>query len=130
MVVSRNRQMKFFFKLLLLTVYFAFFSVQLFLRYTSSHSLQSLDGNDYQKSNAEKPALSKTFVAQKDNKKNKNLSYLNKRFHPKDEVTVPSHHFQVQSFYTELTIKFFFRDEHITASKINSASLRGPPVIG
>ena len=127
MYSGKKQYSKLFYKLLLLAVYFAFFTVQLLLRYTSSHSQQSLEGNNYQKDIPAKSAFTKTFISKSDNKKDKHLSYLNKRFHPKDAVIVPSHEFQLQSFYSKVTPKSFFKDEHIADIKINSTLLRGPP---
>lgn len=132
MAADKKGYVRLFFKVLLLAVYFAFFSVQLFLRYTSSNSLQSLalDLDNYHKNIASKSFHAKALISQKDTKKNKNLTYLNKRFHPQDEVTIPSHDFQIRFYYSEVAKNFFFRDVHTVDIKINSASLRGPPVLG
>ena len=129
MATEKKGYVRLFFKVLLLAVYFAFFSVQLFLRYASSHSQQSLELYSYQKNVAAKPTLEKIFLSQNGNKKNKNHSYLNKRFHPQNEVVFPSHYFPFHSFYTVVAELFHVTAEHFTDAEINSASLRGPPAL-
>jgi hypothetical protein len=129
MATEKKSYVRLFFKVLLLAVYFAFFSVQLFLRYASSHSQQSLNLVCYQKNVVAKQTLEKIFLSQKGNKKNKNHSYLNKRFHPQDEVVFPSHYIPFRTFYTVVVGFFHATDEHFTDAEINSASLRGPPAL-
>ncbi|HLK29684.1 MAG TPA: hypothetical protein VKT28_13995 [Puia sp.] len=129
MVADKKGYVRLFFKLLLLAVYFAFFSVQLFLRYTSSHSLQSLDLDSYKKIAASKTLSDKVYISQKDTKKSKNLSYLNKRFHPQDAVNISFSDFQVQAVFAEVKNKFYTTDKYFASLGIITSSLRGPPVI-
>ncbi len=126
---SRNKQYgRLFFKVLLLSVYFVFFSVQLLLRYTSSHSQESLEVETCRQNSVANSHTGKILALRNESKANKSLSYLNKRFHPKDEVIVPSHDFEFQPFYSEAAVKSYFGEEHIGGIKINTISLRGPPV--
>jgi hypothetical protein len=123
----KEQYTKLFFKLLLLAVYFGFFTVQLFLRYTSAHAQQSLDLDSYQKNLTEKTFAIKTVLSKDETPKTKSLCYLNKRFHPKDNVILPDLDFQIKNFYAIRSAKFYFVDGHLAGSKINTASLRGPP---
>jgi hypothetical protein len=125
----KKRYTKLFFKFLLLAVYFGFFTVQLFLRYTSSHSQQSLDLDSYQKNPTEKSFNVKTILSKDETPKTKSLSYLNKRFHPKDNVILPDLDPQIKNFYTTLSTKFYFDDGHVAELNTHSLSLRGPPAV-
>lgn len=118
-----------FFKLLLLTVYFCFFAVQIFLRYTSSHSQQSLDLYNYQKNLTEKSFTIKTVLSKNETHKSRSLSYLNKRFHPKYNVILPDLDLQLKNIYPGFSVNFYFISNGITELKVNKPSLRGPPVI-
>jgi hypothetical protein len=129
MVAGKNVYVRLFFKVLLLAVYFAFFSVQLFLRYTSSHSLQSLNLDSYKETAVAKKVTNAESVSSKDTKKNNSISYLNKRFHPQDEVTIPSQELHIERFYKEVRISFLIPDDYIKNTPIYTFSLRGPPAL-
>jgi hypothetical protein len=126
---GKKQYTKLFFKLLLLAVYFGFFTVQLFLRYTSSHSQQSLDLDSYQKNITERSFAIKTVLAKDETNKAKSLSYLNKRFHPKDSVIIPDLDLQVKNFYVIRSEKFYFAHGHIAESNTHILFLRGPPAV-
>ena len=74
----------------MLAIYFVFFSVQLFFRFDLSHSQQSLESDNYQKNFVGKSINEKVTRAKAEAKKDKSLTYLNKRFHPKNEIIVPA----------------------------------------
>ena len=117
-----------FFKLLLLALYFVFFTVQLFLRFTSPQSQQLL-GIDYSKSiNNKKVCKNSLCKSQKGNKEN--ASYLNKHFQPKEELFVSSLIFQFHNSYRIVLSNFFYRADKIKDSKSFFTSLRGPPSLG
>jgi hypothetical protein len=127
MMAGKKQYGKVSFKLLLLAVYFVFFVVQSFLRFTSPQSRQSLETDNYQKTFTGKSCDSKNILSQNNLGKNKSLTYLNKRFHPKHAVIIPSNDFELRNFYANGFVKPYFRDEYIADIKINSISLRGPP---
>jgi hypothetical protein len=129
MVADKKGYIRLFFKVLLLAVYFAFFSVQLFLRYSSSHALQSLDLDNYKRVVASKNVLYGETVSAKDTKKSKVLSYLNKRFHPQDAVNIPVNNFDVQAVFAACKNIFYTTDKYFTSLTIRSSSLRGPPAV-
>src|ERR1700735_5378014 len=124
---GKKQYSRLFFKLLLLAVYFGFFTVQLFLRYTSSYSQQSLDLDSYQKSLSERSFVIKTVLAKDATSKTKSLSYLNKRFHPKNNVILSDLDLQIKNFYAIQSAKFYFADGHIAESNTHILFLRGPP---
>ncbi|HSZ85470.1 MAG TPA: hypothetical protein VK787_05535 [Puia sp.] len=127
---GKKQYTKLFFKLLLLAVYFGFFTVQLFLRYTSSHSQQFLDlDNSYQKNLTEKSFTIKTVLSKDETHKCKSLSYLNKRFHPKHNVILPDVDLQIKNIYSIFSVNFYFINNGITELKVNKPSLRGPPAV-
>ena len=127
MKYSNTRYTQLFFKLILLAVYVAFFSVQLFLRYSSSHSRQSLDLDNYQKVTIENPLAAKQIVFREGNKKSQSLSYLNKRFHPEDCVILPHGQAALQPVYAALPANAGLISPCIAEIKINAPLLRGPP---
>ena len=114
----------------MLAVYFVFFSVQLFLRFDLSHSRQSLESESYQKNFSDRSVAGKIIIAKSETNKDKSLTYLNKRFHPKNEIIIPDLDFEGNHFYSAVPVKFYLPDNTITPIKINSASLRGPPALG
>ena len=120
---------KLFFKFFLLAIYFVFFSVQLFFRFDLSHSRQSLETESYQKNFSDRSVAGKIILAKSETKKDKSLTYLNKRFHPKNEIIIPNLDFEVNHFYSVVSVKFYLPDNTISPVKINSASLRGPPAL-
>src|ERR1700689_1932133 len=113
---------KLFFKFFLLAIYFVFFSVQLFFRFDLSHSQQSLESDNYQKNFVGKSVNGKIIVAKAETKKDKSLTYLNKRFHPKNEIIIPDLDFQADHFYSAFFVKFYSRNNRIRTIKINSVS--------
>jgi hypothetical protein len=125
---SKKQYTKLFFKLLLLAVYFGFFTVQLFLRYTSSHSQQSLDLYSYQKNVTKKISPIKTVLSKNENPKTRSLSYLNKRFHPKNNVILPDLDLQLKNIYSIFSVNFYFINKGVAVLKVNKPSLRGPPL--
>ncbi|MBS1917718.1 MAG: hypothetical protein JST87_15715 [Bacteroidetes bacterium] len=127
MVADKKGYIRLFFKVLLLAVYSAFFIVQLFLRY-SPHTLQSLEVNNYKKVVASKDVSHYATISAKDSKKSKNLSYLNKRFHPQDAVNFRLSDFQIQAVFAEIKKKFYTTDKYFASLTIRTSSLRGPPV--
>ena len=127
MVCREKHYTKLIFKLLLLAVYCVFFIVQLFLRYTSSHSQQSLDLDSYQKNLSEKSFSSKTILSRDKDPKNFSLSYLNKRFHPKNNVILPDLNLQLENICVVYSVNFYIIKNGITEIKVNKPSLRGPP---
>jgi hypothetical protein len=129
MTGNKEQYDKIFFKFLLLTVYFVFFTVQLLLRYTSPQSQQSLETDNCCKTLKSKSGIPKNIVSRDDPKKNKSLTYLNKRYHPKDGVIIPSMDFQVHYFYAVELSSFYSSCENIPGTRIKTASLRGPPAI-
>lgn len=120
---------KLFFKFFLLAIYFIFFSVQLFFRFDLSHSRQSLESDNYQKSFVGKSSNGKITGAKAETKKDKSLTYLNKRFHPKNEIIVPGLDFRFDNFYSVVNKIFYFPDSRVSNTKPNSVSLRGPPAL-
>jgi hypothetical protein len=126
---GKRQHTKLFFKLLLLAVYFGFFTVQLFLRYTSSHSQQSLYLDSYQKDLTQRSFAIKTVLSKDEIPKSRSLSYLNKRFHPKDNVILPDLALQIKIFYITALTKFYFVDGHVAGSDTHTLFLRGPPAI-
>jgi|SRR5271170_605279 len=120
---------KLFFKFFLLAIYFVFFSVQLFFRFDLSHSQQSLESDNYQKGFVGKSVNGKIAGATTETKKDKSLTYLNKRFHPKNEIIVPNLDFKFDNFYSVGSKSFYFPDNRVLNTKENSVSLRGPPAL-
>jgi hypothetical protein len=115
------------FKLVLLAVYFAFFSVQLLLRFDSSLARQSLDGDGYKFYAAGILRYEHAKCSGQKVVKNKFLSYLNKRFHPKDALIAPPATSDFVSYYIPVVENSYFRDSYIAALKIKKPSFRGPP---
>jgi len=123
MFLGKKQYTKLFFKILLLTVYCCFFSVQFFLRYAIAHSQQSLD---YEKQLVVKTAT--PVIAFKSNDKTgKPLVYLNKRFQPQEPIILPSWNFEFKTFNTAVERKCFRNEHYIYTSHINISCLRGPP---
>jgi hypothetical protein len=127
MIAQKKAYLRLFFKMFLLTEYLAFFSVQLFLRYTSSHSLQSLE-HVYQGrilnplSDSEKSGHLELTP-----KKISGLSYLNKRFHPEYMPVITCGWDEIRPFY-RLEGKFSLsHTPQIPAANMGSMILRGPP---
>jgi hypothetical protein len=118
---SNNAQVVF--KSMLLAVYFAFFSVQLLLRFDASLSRQSLDTESY-KSHADRE---RTMASVELQGKNKCLSYLNKRFHPKDALFAPALADQLDLVHSPCTEKCYWTEPYISVLKIDRPSFRGPP---
>lgn len=124
---SKTRYDKVFFKLLLLAVYFAFFTVQIFLRFASPQSKQFLGADDFQKTVVLKTGTLKNTLSNAGSDKNGSSSYLNKHYQPKDVLMIPSQICLLTYFYPEVLFKFYFGKEDITEIKPNEAFLRGPP---
>jgi hypothetical protein len=120
---------KVFFKFFLLAIYFVFFSVQLFFRFDLSHSQQSLESDNYQKNFVGKSVKEKVTGTKAETKKDRSLTYLNKRFHPKNEIIVPELDFKFSNFYSVGFKIFYFPDNSVSNTKANSVSLRGPPAL-
>ncbi|HLY71382.1 MAG TPA: hypothetical protein VKR53_16725 [Puia sp.] len=120
---------KLIFKLLLLAVYFVFFTVQLFLRYSSCHAQQSLDLDSYQKNLTEKSLSSTTVLSKDDRTRSLSLSYLNKRFHPENNLFLPDLALQIKNSDAIRSKKFYFVDDRVAELKMHAPTLRGPPTI-
>jgi hypothetical protein len=116
------------FKLVLLAVYFAFFAVQLAFRFNASLAQQSLESACYQKNPAKGWNIERGKEFDNLRGKNKTLSYLNKRFHPKNAVIVSAVTSDFVSYYIPVVENSYFRDSYIAALKINRPSFRGPPL--
>jgi hypothetical protein len=126
--LARKKQYnRIFFRLLLFALYFVFFIVQVFLRLTSPESQQFLGTGNYQKPLAPKSSNSKNIISKANPGKKNPSSYLNKRYHPKDSVAIPSREVQLCHFYSEISSKFYSDKDYTPHAKINSGSLRGPP---
>ena len=130
-MVNRKRQYsKLFFKLFLFTVYFIFFTVQIFLRFTSPHSKQFLGADNFLKTAGPKPQIGRSFFFLNNSGKSSYTStYLNKHYHPKDGVIFPSHDFLSHFFYPDLPKQFFFIHEDVVRIKMAFTPLRGPPSV-
>jgi hypothetical protein len=126
MFLDNKKYAKLFFRLLLLAVYFGFFCVQFFLRYTSSHSQQSLDLDNCHEKFASSTVSAKASC-KSDTKKSSPPSYLNKRFQPQDAVMVPVCDFGIPGFYSLIGKKNWPTESHLFDRKLNALSLRGPP---
>jgi hypothetical protein len=118
-----------FFRFFLLAIYFVFFSVQLFFRFDSSHSRQTLESDNYQKSFVGKSGNEKIIGAKAKTKKDKSLTYLNKRFHLKNEMIVPELDLIFGNFYSVGSKVFYCPDNSVSNTKTNSVPLRGPPAL-
>ncbi len=125
----KNQYGKVLFKLLLIAVYFGFFIVQIFLRYTSPQSQQSLGTDNVHCTSTVKSTTAKNILSKKDPKKNKTLCYLNKRYHPKEAVVIPMDDLNLHCFYSQIHSRFYFRNNYIPHAKIPASYLRGPPAI-
>jgi hypothetical protein len=114
-------------RVLLLVVYFFFFSVQLCLKYTSG----SFDTDAFQCSFV----TAKTHTAVQisavfhptDSKENDSI--LNKRFEPVT-VCMPCQEFRFMPMVTFVPRTFYVRDEAGAGRSPVTVSLRGPPAIG
>ena len=129
MVCKEKQYTKLIFKLLLLAVYFVFFTVQLFLRYSSCHAQQSLDLDSYQKNLTEKSLSSTTVLSKDDRTRSLSLSYLNKRFHPENNLILPDLALQIKNLDAIRSKKFYFVDDRVAELKMHAPTLRGPPTI-
>jgi hypothetical protein len=130
MVSGKKQYGKLFFKLLLFTVYFLFFTVQIFLRFASPNSQQVLGQQNLQRSSAPYSATNKSILSKANPEKSKSSSsYLNKHYHPKDSVGIAAQEFHLTHSYPECLTKFHSRQEKIAGIKLNTAFLRGPPSV-
>jgi|SRR5579862_547291 len=118
-----------FFKVLLFCVYLAFFTVQLFFRYHSANSRQSIDGESYRKSTKGKPLGERVFIAGSESAGGKSSSYLNKRFQPEDHVILPRLDLRLNHFHTVIAVVTGARNERTIEAKRNITTLRGPPAV-
>lgn len=116
------------FKTMMLGVYFAFFCVQLLLRFDCSLSRQSLDTDSYKIHAAGDRNREGTKGFGELQGKNKFLSYLNKRFHPKDALIAPALANQSVLVHPPHAEKSYFTEPYVYVLKINRPSFRGPPV--
>jgi hypothetical protein len=125
----KNSYGKVLFKLFLSAIYFGFFTVQIFLRYTSPQSQQSLCTNNVQYTSTVKSTIAKNILSRKDSKKNKTLCYLNKRYHPKEAIIILMDDFNLHCVYSENHSRSYFSNNYIPHIKIPASYLRGPPAI-
>lgn len=123
MFFGRKNCTKLFFKLLLLVVYFSFFSVQFFLRYTSANSQQSLGF----RAHFPAQAASEKLAYKNTHNPGKLLCYLNKRFQPQDAVMLPVFDYGFRAFYRLVSNKSREQSSYLAVRKLNATSLRGPP---
>jgi hypothetical protein len=127
MLGRKNPYGKVLFKFFLSAIYFGFFTVQIFLRYTSPQSQQSLNTDNVRCLSSVKSTIAKNILSNKDPKKNKTLCYLNKRYHPKEAVIIPMDDFNLHCFYSQIHPRFYFSNIYIPHAKIPASYLRGPP---
>ncbi len=127
-----SRISQFVFKLLLLCIYGAFFSVQGYLRYTQP--LTDLSNRYYYHTPAgygqyhEKAVQTQVVKALAGYPKSKKTSWLNKRFSPQPVMAVETAVFQPERFYSIVTHSYQYYQEHIINTALGHASLRAPPV--
>jgi hypothetical protein len=129
MLRGKNSYDKVLFKLFLSVIYFGFFTVQIFLRYTSPQSQQSLSTDKVQYTSAVKSTIAKNILSKKDSKKSKALCYLNKRYHPKEAIIILMDDFNLHCVYFENHSRFYFSNNYVPHIKIPARYLRGPPAI-
>ena len=123
-----SRISQFIFKLLLLSIYGAFFSVQGYLRYTQP--LTDLSNRYYYTSTYGGHSLDKAtqVVKETGGAKNKKPGGLNKRFAPQPVIAVDPVSYQPERFYSIVHHCFRYYQEHIIQTASGHASLRAPPV--
>jgi len=130
LMAVRNRQYsRLFFKLLLFAVYFLFFTVQLFLRFSSPNSQQFLGQPNFQSSSAFTTTACKIILSKAKPEKNGSTSYLNKHYHPKDPAGITAQEFCLTHSFRLCSTKSHFSKQKIADIKLNTAFLRGPPSV-
>jgi hypothetical protein len=127
MVKQKKVYSRLFSKLFLLGIYLAFFSVQLILRYTSSHSLQSLEKISNGRELNSLAHNSESDQLKTAPKKIMGQSYLNKRFHPEYMPSISSDWDEIRTVYCFVGKLNFTNTLHIPAADTGSIILRGPP---
>ena len=120
---------KIFFKLILFAVYSVFFTVQIFLRFTSPQSQQSLGQDNYQKTFAFKPDARKNIFPENTATKITTSVYLNKHYHPKDVVILPFQDLELKYIYFDFPASYAFTNAQFSGNRIGTTSLRGPPAM-
>ena len=125
-----QRYHKLFFKLLLFTVYIAFFSVQLFCRFATTQTFANSEAFSYNssKSNQVKAADKKIPISLP--KRHYKSVYLNKHYQPETVLFIETQDFHFPVLYKKISSTFHFIDENINDLHFQAYFLRGPPSLG
>lgn len=121
------------FKLLLLCIYGAFFSVQGYLRFTNP--LTDLSNRYYYTGSYGHIQYGKTVKGGAEVKatgalpKSKKSGWLNKRFSPQPVIKADIPVYQPERFYSIVHHCYEYYQEHIIRTAPGHASLRAPPVV-
>jgi hypothetical protein len=129
MVAKKKHRGTLFFKLLLFTVYFVFFTVQMVFRFASPLSQQMLGENNFRLRIASNSTTKNQAYTKEDTKKTKQSSYLNKHFQQKQPFifhTPASNLFYFSSAPSKICL---FYNTPLYCSTSSTSFLRGPPVL-